>query len=351
MTDDTRSEPWWIYPPKAEQSAKKLPDPPPWRDFAGQAPEAMPEPEPEPDDIAKRRTGAHQWTGASGFRPDDLDLINAALLLRRPLLVSGPAGIGKSTLAYSIAAELNLGRVLNWTITSRSTLQHGLYHYDAIGRLQEVNLGKGGAGAAADIGRYIRLGPLGTALLPWEQPRVLLVDEIDKCDVDLPNDLLSAFEDGEYYIPELARLAADPGGPGAAHASVIKVLPMHGNERVAIENGHVRARAFPFVIMTSNGEREFPIPFLRRCIRLDLQHADEVWVRRVVARQLGSETVGEGNELIRAFLDKVNDRDQIAVNQLMNALHLVHSTRDNPGSAEKVAHKLMSALDKPTQRP
>ncbi|GAB3853635.1 AAA family ATPase [Dactylosporangium cerinum] len=333
------------------QSVEKIPDPPPWRDFAGEAPEPMPAAEPEPEDIAKRRTGAHHWSGASGFRPDDLDLINAALLLRRPLLVSGPAGIGKSTLAYSIAAELNLGRVLNWTITSRSTLQQGLYHYDAIGRLQEVNLGKESNGTPADIGRYIRLGPLGTALLPWEQPRVLLVDEIDKCDVDLPNDLLSAFEDGEYYIPELARLAADPSGPDRATNSVISVLPMHGNERVAIENGYVRARAFPFVVMTSNGEREFPIPFLRRCIRLDLQHADEVWVRRVVARQLGSEIVGEGNELIRTFLARVQEGQPIAATQLMNALQLVHSTRDNPGSVDAVAQKLMSALDKPMQRP
>jgi MoxR-like ATPase len=87
------------------------------------------------------------------------------------------------------AHELKLGPVLRWSVTSRSTLRHqGLYEYDAIGRLQEVQLHE--EGTRPEIGNYLRLGPLGTALLPTATPWALLIDEIDKADIDLPNDLL-----------------------------------------------------------------------------------------------------------------------------------------------------------------
>ncbi len=113
---------------------------------------------------------------AISYRPDEsvVDRVNAAVLLRRPLLVMGKPGSGKSTLAYNVAYELGLGSVLYWSITSNTTLQTGLYDYDAIGRLHETSLrGAGGREDTAeppDIGRYIRLGPLGTALLPGDQP-------------------------------------------------------------------------------------------------------------------------------------------------------------------------------------
>src|SRR5262249_40730594 len=95
--------------------------------------------------------------------------VNAALLLRRPLLVRGDPGLGKSSLALHLAWHFGLGRVLRWEINSRTTLESGLYHYDAVAHLHGRQLGD-------DLGQYIRLGPLGTALLPTARPRVLLID-------------------------------------------------------------------------------------------------------------------------------------------------------------------------------
>ncbi|WP_394365678.1 hypothetical protein [Streptomyces sasae] len=141
------------------------------------------------------------------FRPR-IGTVNAALVLRRPLLVTGPPDIGKSALVHRVTRELGLGRVLRWAVTNRTTLQHGLYDYDdAIGWAQ-ASLGRGPAvggspetaegtasaapegGTGARLGDFVRLGPLGTALLPYEPPRVLLIDELDKSDIDLPSDLL-----------------------------------------------------------------------------------------------------------------------------------------------------------------
>ena len=179
--------------------------------------------------------------------------VNAALYLRRPLLITGKPGVGKSSLAYAVAYQLRMGQVLKWPITSRSTVRSGLYEYDAVGRLQEGD-------QAGALGDYIRLGPLGTALYPTDWPRVLLIDEIDKGDLDLPNDLLNILEDGHFEIPELSR----------AREEVVQVKVHGSDERVEIRKGDVRCGQFPFVVMTSNGEREFPAPFLRRCIRITI---------------------------------------------------------------------------------
>ncbi len=238
----------------------------------------------------RRRLGTHA-VGAHQLRPENLDVINAAILCRRPLLVTGAPGLGKSSLAALIARELKLGPVLEWPITSRETLQDGLYHYDALRRFEEASLPLAAAPAAsrrsrlsvagrvprsnrgardgagsADVADYLTLGPLGTALLPYDRPRVLVIVEIDKADVDLPNDLLHVFEDGEFSIPELRRMRA--------HRPKVRVA-VHGvGEEVEIAEGHVRCSAFPIIVLTSNGDRDFPPAFLRRCLHLPLEDPD-----------------------------------------------------------------------------
>lgn len=248
---------WLIYRGAGEphEGITRLPPPPPWRDFTGHDAASH---ETDGDESADRRLGVHRHR-AELHRPgaEELEMINAALYLRRPLLVTGSPGAGKSTLAHSVAAELGLGRVLRWPIVSRTRLVDGLYHYDAIARLQDVqvasHLAAPGTDPTADIGSYIRLGPLGTALLPSDTPRVLLIDELDKSDIDLPNDLLNVLEEGEFAIPELERIADRlPGG----EAQVLT----HDGTKVAVKGGRVQCRAFPFVVLTSNGERDFPAP-------------------------------------------------------------------------------------------
>ena len=118
--------------------------------------------------------------------------------------------------------------------------------------------GEDGAADAASIGEYIRLGPLGTALLPFARPRVLLIDEIDKSDVDLPNDLLNLFEYPAYTIHELARIAD--------RAPDVNVLTEDVGVRAELHRGQVLCKEFPFVVLTSNGEREFPLSCGAACV-------------------------------------------------------------------------------------
>lgn len=285
--------------------SRRLPDPPPWREFSGTS--AM-----------SRERGRTYQLGST-----EAERVNAALYLRRPLLVTGGPGTGKSSLAYSVAAELGLGEVLRWPISSKTTLKGGLYQYDAIGRLQEANLreieARTGRGQAApvDIGSYIRLGPLGTALLPVNRPRVLLVDEFDKSDIDLPNDLLDVFEEGEYEVPELARLPSDYGP--------VTVMTADQRGHAQIVGGRVRCNAFPMVIITSNGEREFPAAFMRRCLRLNLDPAGPDKLARIVEAHLGADARDRYREVIAEFLAR-RDHGELATDQLLNAIFLRFSS-------------------------
>jgi MoxR-like ATPase len=269
--------------------------------------------------------------------PHEVDAVNAALYLRRPLLVTGEPGVGKSSLAYRIARELRLGRVLRWPVNSRSTLKEGLFEYDAIGRAQDAatvrRLNGASAGhesgeaalADASIGRYLQLGPLGTALLPYELPRVLLVDELDKSDIDLPNDLLDIFEEGEYRIPELVRISAREPKVGVYSADP--------DVRVEISNGRVRCRAFPIIIITSNGEREFPAAFLRRCLRLTVAEPDETRLADMVAAHFAERSDERTRQLIKHFMEYRRVKSGLAADQLLNAVHLAAS-RENIEDAD-----------------
>ncbi|MFF4404359.1 AAA family ATPase [Streptomyces sp. NPDC001262] len=316
---------------------RRLPPPPPWRDFAATAPDAGAGTDPS----AARRLGVLRRLVENHHpRPEEVEAVNAALYLRRPLLVTGNPGTGKSTLAHAVAYELGLGRVLRWPIVSRSTLRDGLYHYDAIARLQDVQLERAGGdgGERRSIGSYVRLGPLGTALLPAGQPRVLLVDELDKSDLDLPNDLLNALEEGEFHLPELERIAD--------REPEVEVLTDDGG-RAAIQGGRVRCTTFPLIVLTSNGERDFPAALLRRCIQLDLKPPGEEQLTAMVRAHLGDDAVTDGDALIQRFLDR-EPGEVIAADQLLNALFLTqHAPRTERVTRDRLAEMLMQPLDRP----
>lgn len=327
---------WWIYTGThlPHDGIKRLPAPPGWRTFdaAENAPErTFPGRASDQQRLAER---------ASGFQvdEDEIDLVNAALYLRRPLLVTGKPGSGKSTLAYAIAYELQLGPVLRWPITTSVTLQNGLYDYDAIGRLQQAQLTWQSTQSVPDIGQYLRLGPLGTALLPGKRPRVLLIDEIDKSDIDLPNNLLHIFEEGEFEIPELTRMS-EPG----QEVTVMTHDSTGDEDRVAIPGGTVRCAEFPLIIMTSNEEREFPPAFLRRCIRLDMSPPDEGKLARIVEARLGRQVFPQASALIRSFVEQRATGDQ-ATDQLLNAIYLLTQPAVQQSDTQKVQAALLRSL-------
>ncbi|MER7790525.1 MoxR family ATPase [Streptomyces sp. NPDC097640] len=366
--------PWWIYQgtgrPLHDVSLEEiLPPPPPWRTFNGvsagpadggeagalppsaqalspedgEAPTEPPAP-PEDEQDAARRLGA----APLGMRsdPEEADVVNAALILRRPLLVTGRPGTGKSTLAYRISRELGLGRVLRWPITTRTTLRSGLYDYDAVGRVHAAAAGQAAdaeyaehhAPGPEDIGDFLQLGPLGTAMLPHRLPRVLLIDEFDKSDIDLPNDLLDIFEAGEYAIPELVRIRS--------RRPAVRVLTDDPDRSAVIASGRVRCRAFPVVIITSNDEREFPPAFLRRCLQLRLPDPDADRLAAIVAAHLGRADDPRALELVQMFLERSRLEGGLAADQLLNAVYLVTSQAHVPGPEwEELLHAVWHRLD------
>ncbi|MDB9420048.1 AAA family ATPase [Microcystis aeruginosa CS-563/04] len=322
--------------PKPEEQRKhldRIPPPPPWRSFS-LSPEKwteaakLQEIPPEQGKIDPR---------ALGFVADKkaVELVNAALCLRRPLLIEGNPGAGKTSLAYAVARELGLPGPYRWSIVSRTTLKEGLYAYDAIGRLQEASLqrqkvGEDGKYEEPDIGSYLRLGPMGMAFYQSRpgRPAVLLIDEIDKSDIDMPNDLLHIFEEGFFEIPELTRLKTGDQS----------VLPYRGQEddseeKIPIERGCVSCKEFPLVFMTSNEAREFPPAFLRRCLRLRLEQPDnEDDFYRILEQRFPSERLNQLDEparkLIQEFLDRIKRKDKLATDQLLNAVYLLLQGND-----------------------
>ncbi|MDP2342371.1 MAG: MoxR family ATPase [Deltaproteobacteria bacterium] len=186
-----------------------------------------------------------QGTAAYLASPDLRDAVNVAVALEKPLLLKGEPGTGKTRLAEAVAESLGLP-LLSWNIKSTSKARDGLYVYDTIARLNDARFGDGDI---RDIRRYIKYGPLGRSLLSDERV-VLLIDEVDKADLEFPNDLLH----------ELDRMSFTVDETGETHT----------------------AKKRPVVIITSNNEKELPDAFLRRCVFHYITFPDEAQMRQIV---------------------------------------------------------------------
>ncbi|MGZ5904291.1 MAG: AAA family ATPase, partial [Reyranella sp.] len=188
-----------------------------------------------------------KFTGTDSYvASDDLRVaVNAAIALQRPLLIKGEPGTGKTVLAHEVAKAIG-APLIEWHIKSTTKAQQGLYEYDAVSRLRDSQLGDE---RVKDIKHYIKRGKLWDAFTAAERP-VLLIDEIDKADIEFPNDLLLELDRMEFYVYETSET--------------------------------IRARRRPIVVITSNNEKELPDAFLRRCVCHYIEFPDEEMMERIV---------------------------------------------------------------------
>ena len=263
-----------------------------------------------------------RFTGTDAYvATDDLMMaVNAAVTLERPLLVKGEPGTGKTQLAREIAQAMD-APFIDWAIKSTTKAQHGLYEYDAVSRLRDSQLGDA---RVKDIGNYIIKGKLWEAFESEQRP-VLLIDEIDKADIEFPNDLLRELDQMEFYVHELRRT--------------------------------VRAQVRPIILITSNNEKELPDAFLRRCFFHYIRFPDKDTMQQIVDvhfPDLKKNLVKEAMEVFFGLRDLPGLKKKPSTSELLDWLKLLLAEDIDPAvlrdaSSKKALPPLYGALLKNEQ--
>ena len=223
------------------------------------------------------------FTGTAQYiATDALQLaVKAARRLEKPLLVKGEPGTGKTLLAEQVAQSLGM-QLITWHIKSTTKAQQGLYEYDAVSRLRDSQLGDD---RVYDIKNYIKPGKLWEAFQS-EQRCVLLIDEIDKADIEFPNDLLHELDKMSFFVYETAET--------------------------------VQAKQRPIVIITSNNEKELPDAFLRRCFFHYIEFPDEATMREIIQVHFGQISATLVNDALQYFLNCVKSQGLKSHHRLQN---------------------------------
>ena len=222
--------------------------------------------------------------------------VNAAIVLERPLLIKGEPGTGKTVLAQEIASALG-APLLTWHIKSTTKAQQGLYEYDAVARLRDSQLGDA---RVSDIANYIKPGRLWQAFAHEQRP-VLLIDEIDKADIEFPNDLLLELDKMEFFVPETGQT--------------------------------VKAARRPVVVITSNNEKELPDAFLRRCFFHYIRFPDEETMAAIVEVHfpgIKQRLVGEALRIFFQLRDAPGLKKKPSTSELLDWLKLLLNEEITP---------------------
>src|SRR5271165_2394502 len=254
-----------------------------------------------------------RFEGTSAYvATDDLKVaVNAAIALERPLLVKGEPGTGKTVLAIEIAKAID-APLIEWHIKSTTKAQQGLYEYDAVTRLRDSQLGDA---RVKDIRNYIKRGKLWEAFASDERP-VLLIDEIDKADIEFPNDLLQELDRMEFFVYETGET--------------------------------IRAKLRPIVIITSNNEKELPDAFLRRCFFHYIRFPDPDTMRAIVESHFPGIKPILVEEAMRSFFtlrETSGLKKKPTTSELLDWLKLLLNEDVSPETLrEKEAKKLIPPL-------